>query len=69
MQLNNIFNRIKQINPNIKFIGQFDDNNQRIGYWEQYYSNGNRHGYFVWYRTNGTILLNEQFYFNKIVDS
>jgi antitoxin component YwqK of YwqJK toxin-antitoxin module len=40
MNLNNIINRIKSINPNIKFVGSFDENNQKTGYWEYYYSNG-----------------------------
>ena len=41
MLLNNLINRIKQINPNIEFAGEFDDRNRKTGYWEHYYSNGN----------------------------
>ena len=42
MILNNIINRIKQINPELKFlfIGQFDENNQKHGYWGTYWGNG-----------------------------
>jgi antitoxin component YwqK of YwqJK toxin-antitoxin module len=40
MELNNIISRIKSINSNIKFLGQFDENNQRTGYWEEYWDNG-----------------------------
>jgi antitoxin component YwqK of YwqJK toxin-antitoxin module len=54
MNLNKIINRIKSINTNIKFIGQFDENNQKTGYWEEYYSNGN--------------LKSKGFYFNGIKD-
>ena len=67
MILNNIINRIKQINPNIKFIGEFNENNQRTGYWERYLSNGNiifkgnylnglKHGYWENYWLNGKLL-------------
>ena len=41
MNFNNIINKIKLINPNIKFIGSFDVNNLKTGYWEIYYTNGN----------------------------
>jgi hypothetical protein len=34
MKINNIINKIKQINPEIKFVGEFDDNNLKTGYWE-----------------------------------
>ena len=49
MRLNNIINKIKQINPEIKFIGSFDENNQRTGYWEQYWFNSelNRRGNYI----------------------
>ena len=42
MKLINILNKIKQINPEIKFKfkGEFDDNNKRTGYWEYYFDNG-----------------------------
>ena len=67
MKLNNIINRIKSINPNIKFVGEFDENNQRTGYWEFYYSKGNlsrkgnyingeRNGYWEVYYSNGDIM-------------
>jgi antitoxin component YwqK of YwqJK toxin-antitoxin module len=59
MVLNNIINRIKSINSNIKFIGSFDDNNRRTGYWEEYYHgkllrkgkyiNGKKNGKWVYY--------------------
>ena len=67
MNLNNIINRIKQINSNIiMFIGSFDDNNNKTGYWEYYFSNGNlewkgnyvngkRHGYWEDYFDNGKL--------------
>ena len=41
LKFNNLINRIKEINPNIKFVGQFDKNNKKTGYWEFYYDNGN----------------------------
>ena len=47
MKLNNIINRIKQINPEIKFVGTFDENNRRTGYWKKYYPNGD-----IWYNGN-----------------
>lgn len=65
MNYNNIINRIKQINPDIKFVGQFDSNNQRTGYWEVYrngylytkgnYYNGKRHGYWEYYNHNNNV--------------
>ena len=66
MFINNIINRIKQINTNIKFVGEFDDNNQRTGYWEEYWSNGKLYskghyfngiqdGYWEEYYRNGNI--------------
>ena len=70
MKLNNLINRIKQINPNIKlrFKGEFDENNQKTGYWERYHDNGNiwskgnylngeRNGYWESYWSNGKLCL------------
>ena len=64
LNLNNLINRIKQINSNIKFVGEFDNNNQKTGYWEFYwgngtirakgnYINGNAEGYWEYYNPNG----------------
>jgi antitoxin component YwqK of YwqJK toxin-antitoxin module len=50
----NVIARIKSINPNIKFVGSFNENNKKIGYWENYYSNGN--------------LKSKGFYFNGLED-
>jgi antitoxin component YwqK of YwqJK toxin-antitoxin module len=49
MKLNNIINKIKSINPNIMFVGEFDDNNQKTGYWEVSWQNGypHEHGYYL----------------------
>jgi antitoxin component YwqK of YwqJK toxin-antitoxin module len=49
MLLNNLIEKIKSISPNIKFVGSFDENNKRTGYWETYYTNGNpsRKGIYV----------------------
>jgi antitoxin component YwqK of YwqJK toxin-antitoxin module len=62
MKLNNIINKIKSINPNIKFVGEFDDNNQKTGYWENgklwykgNYKNGNQDGYWEGYYFNGNL--------------
>ena len=68
MKLNNIINRIKEINPNIKlrFKGEFDENNKKHGYWEDYYVNGTLHskgnylngfqdGYWEYYNDYGTL--------------
>ena len=55
MVLNNIINRIKSINSNIKFVGSFDENNQKTGYWEEYYFNGIKDGYWIFYYENGNI--------------
>ena len=66
MNYNNLINRIKQINSNIKFVGEFDNNNQRTGYWEEYWDNGDletkgnyinglRNGYWENYYVNGII--------------
>ena len=68
MNYNNIINRIKEINPNIKFVGEFDNYNQKIGYWEFYNRNGNlllkgnylnglKDGYWDEYYANGQIEL------------
>jgi antitoxin component YwqK of YwqJK toxin-antitoxin module len=67
MKLNNLINRIKSINQNIRFVGEFDDNNLKTGYWENYYSNGNlcykgnylnglRHGYWEVYYRYGNLM-------------
>jgi antitoxin component YwqK of YwqJK toxin-antitoxin module len=64
MNLNNIINRIKSISPNIIFVGEFDDNNQKMGYWEVYWDNdnlrskgnyvkGKEEGYWEFYYSNG----------------
>jgi antitoxin component YwqK of YwqJK toxin-antitoxin module len=64
MKLNNIINKIKQINPNIKFVGTFDAINKKTGYWETYHLNGNirskgnylngiKDGYWEYYYTFG----------------
>ena len=66
MRLNNIIKRIKSISPNIKFVGQFDENNLKTGYWELYhvngkikwkgnYVNGLEDGYWELYYYNGKI--------------
>jgi antitoxin component YwqK of YwqJK toxin-antitoxin module len=66
MNNNNIINRIKLINPNIKFVGSFDVNNLKTGYWEYYWENGKlwykgnyvngiQEGYWEWYWSNGNI--------------
>jgi antitoxin component YwqK of YwqJK toxin-antitoxin module len=63
MLLINIINRIKTINQNIRFVGEFDENNLRNGYWEEYWDNGKilskgtylnglRHGYWEFYYDN-----------------
>jgi antitoxin component YwqK of YwqJK toxin-antitoxin module len=76
MKLNNIINRIKSINPNIKFVGEFDENNQKTGYWEEYYSNGNlrrkgnylngkRDGYWEEYWFNGNLSSKGNYKNNK----
>jgi antitoxin component YwqK of YwqJK toxin-antitoxin module len=67
MKLNNIINKIKAINPNIKFVGEFDEKNLRNGYWEGYFSNGKikwkgnyingkKDGYWVIYYFNGNLM-------------
>jgi antitoxin component YwqK of YwqJK toxin-antitoxin module len=72
MRLNNIINKIKEIRPNIKFVGSFDDNNLKTGYWELYYSNGNlrrkgnyingkEDGYWESYWSNGKIMYKENY--------
>jgi antitoxin component YwqK of YwqJK toxin-antitoxin module len=72
MKLNNIINKIKSINQNIKFVGEFNDNNLKTGYWEEYYSNGNldskgnyinssRDGYWEWYHANGNLWMKGKF--------
>jgi antitoxin component YwqK of YwqJK toxin-antitoxin module len=66
MNLNNIINRIKSINPNIKFLGSFNKNNKKTGYWEGYYFDGNiqskgnyingkKDGYWEEYYHNGNL--------------
>ena len=66
MKFNNIINKIKEINPNIKFVGTFDKNNRRTGYWEEYWFNGNlrskgnyinnnKDGYWEEYYSNGNL--------------
>jgi antitoxin component YwqK of YwqJK toxin-antitoxin module len=66
MDFNNITNRIKSINTNIKFVGTFDDNNQKTGYWEEYYYDGNieskgnflngiKHGFWEEFFSNGKL--------------
>ena len=68
MKLDNIINRIKEINTNIKFVGSFDENNRRTGYWEEYWDNGKlcskgkylnglRYGYWGEYWYNGNVSL------------
>ena len=68
MNLNNIINRIKQINPNIKFVGEFNDNNKKTGYWEQYYENGD-----IWSKGNYLNGLKngywEKYWFNGLLKS
>ena len=75
MKLNNLINRIKQINSNIKFVGEFDNNNQRTGYWEEYWDNGNlryngnyinglKDGYWEDYWVNGNLYSKEHYYNN-----
>ena len=72
MKLNNIINRIKSINPNIKFVGEFDENNRKTGYWEHYYRsgkidwkgnylNGKYHGYWEEYWPNGNLWMKGDF--------
>jgi antitoxin component YwqK of YwqJK toxin-antitoxin module len=67
MRLNNIINKIKDIRPNIKFVGSFDENNQKTGYWEKHYKNGylfskgnyvngKEDGYWEIYYTNGNLM-------------
>jgi antitoxin component YwqK of YwqJK toxin-antitoxin module len=66
MNFNNIINRIKLINPNIKFDGSLDENNLKTGYWEEYwyngkihskgnYVNGIKHGYWECFYENGNL--------------
>jgi antitoxin component YwqK of YwqJK toxin-antitoxin module len=66
MKLNNIINKIKSINSNIKFVGSFNDNNQKTGYWEKHYPNGKikwkgnfknglKDGYWEIYYSNGEL--------------
>jgi antitoxin component YwqK of YwqJK toxin-antitoxin module len=49
MNINNLIKRIKSINPDLelRFVGEFDKNNLRTGYWEWYYPNGK-----LWYKGN-----------------
>jgi antitoxin component YwqK of YwqJK toxin-antitoxin module len=72
MKLNNIINKIKSINPNIKFVGQFDENNLKTGYWEVYwrngklyskgnYLNGSLDGYWEAYRRNENLMWKGNF--------
>ena len=72
MVLNNIINRIKSINSNIKFVGSFDENNQKTGYWEYYnsygnlcykgiYVNGIKDGNWEIYWSNGNLRLKGKF--------
>jgi antitoxin component YwqK of YwqJK toxin-antitoxin module len=72
MNLNNIVNKIKSISPNIKFIGSFDENNKKTGYWEEYYNNGKiyskgyylngeRHGYWEKYWYHGILWMKGNF--------
>jgi antitoxin component YwqK of YwqJK toxin-antitoxin module len=66
MNLNHLISKIKSINSNIKFLGSFDENNRRTGYWEEYhdngdvyskgnYINGEAEGYWEYYYINGNI--------------
>ena len=79
MNINNIINRIKSINSNIKFVGQFDENNLKTGYWEVYwrngklwykgnYINGNKEGYWVYYWDNGNIRFKGHYKNGKIYE-
>jgi antitoxin component YwqK of YwqJK toxin-antitoxin module len=76
VHLNHIINRIKEINPNIKFLGSFDENNRRTGYWEEYhdngdvyskgnYLNGKRDGYWEEYWSNGNLSSKGNYKNNK----
>ena len=72
MKLNNLINRIKSINQNIRFVGEFDENNLRNGYWEEYWDNGKilskgsylnglRHGYWKFYDYYGKVSFDDNF--------
>jgi antitoxin component YwqK of YwqJK toxin-antitoxin module len=72
MELNNLINRIKSINPNIKFVGEFDSYNQKTGYWEWYHHNGNlwqkgyfingkKEGYWQYYHSDGKIMFKKNY--------
>jgi antitoxin component YwqK of YwqJK toxin-antitoxin module len=72
MNFNNIINKIKEIEPNIKFVGKFDENNLKTGNWEYYYSNGNirkkgnylnglEEGYWESYWSNGKLMYKENY--------
>jgi antitoxin component YwqK of YwqJK toxin-antitoxin module len=78
MKLNKIIERIKSINPNIKFGGSLDENNKKTGCWEDYYKNGKiyskgyylngeRHGYWEWYYPNGKIKLKGNWNNGKLI--
>jgi antitoxin component YwqK of YwqJK toxin-antitoxin module len=56
MNNNIIINRIIEINSNIiKFVGSFDENNKKTGYWKCYYKNGTLQSneYFLDGKRNG----------------
>lgn len=75
MRFNNIINKIKSINTNINFIGSFDENNLKTGYWETrynglvstrgYYLNGLKHGNWKYFYNNFLLVWNCDFYYGK----